>query len=96
MALLGDPALRPSLAEQAQQRTVAPAAELHGHPHKEQDHEHAFKCEEDIRIASVALAAVAVWFDLWEPFANVSVIGILGLIVGGWPIFKPKFLLLRA
>jgi Cd2+/Zn2+-exporting ATPase/Cu+-exporting ATPase len=25
-----------------------------------------------------------VWFDLWEPFASVSVIG----IVGGWPIFK--------
>jgi Cd2+/Zn2+-exporting ATPase/Cu+-exporting ATPase len=89
MALLEDPTVRPSLAEQARQRTVAPAEPLdHGDPDDEQDHEHAFEWVEGIRIAFVALAAAAVWFRLWEPFASVSVIGILGVIVGGWPIFK--------
>ena len=39
----------------------------------------------------VALAAAAVWFRVWEPFRAVSVIGVLGLAVGGWPIFKEAF-----
>src|SRR5713101_2404355 len=38
-----------------------------------------------VRIATVALAAVAVWFHLWEPLRAVSVIG---LLIGGWPIVK--------
>jgi Cd2+/Zn2+-exporting ATPase/Cu+-exporting ATPase len=89
MALLEDPTVRPSLAEQAQERTVAPAAvPEQGHPDDEHDREHAFEWAEAIRIAFVAIAAAAVWFRLWEPFASVSVIGILGVIVGGWPIFK--------
>src|SRR6266851_2437284 len=41
-----------------------------------------------VRIATVALAAVAVWFHLWEPLRAVSVIGVLGLLIGGWPIVK--------
>jgi Cd2+/Zn2+-exporting ATPase/Cu+-exporting ATPase len=40
------------------------------------------------RIAAVALSAAAVWFHLWEPFASVSLIGALGVLIGGWPIFK--------
>ena len=39
----------------------------------------------------VALAAAAVWFGLWEPFPRVSVIGVVGLAIGGWPIFKEAF-----
>ena len=39
------------------------------------------------RIAFVALAAAAVWCHVWEPFAQVSVIGVVGTIGGGWPIF---------
>jgi Cd2+/Zn2+-exporting ATPase/Cu+-exporting ATPase len=41
-----------------------------------------------VRIAVVAAAALAVWLGLWEPFGRVSVFGILGLAVGGWPIVK--------
>src|SRR6266446_9948372 len=41
-----------------------------------------------VRIATVALAAVAVWLHLWEPLRAVSVIGVLGLLIGGWPIVK--------
>lgn len=44
-----------------------------------------------LRIAVVALAAAAVWFRLWEPFSAVSLIGVVGLAVGGWPIFKEAF-----
>ena len=33
----------------------------------------------------------AVWFRVWEPFAAVSVIGVVGLFIGGWPIFKEAF-----
>ncbi len=37
---------------------------------------------------AVALAATAVWFHVWEPLTGVSLIGILGVLIGGWPIFK--------
>jgi heavy metal translocating P-type ATPase len=66
----------------------------HGHPehhddHDEHDdHEHAFEWPEVLRIAVVAVAAAAVWWRLWEPFSAISLIGVLGLAVGGWPIFK--------
>ncbi len=51
-------------------------------------HEHGFDRLEAGRIALVALAAAAVWWRLWEPLTAVSVIGVLGVVVGGWPIFK--------
>jgi Cd2+/Zn2+-exporting ATPase/Cu+-exporting ATPase len=40
------------------------------------------------RIAVVAVAVLAVWLRVWEPFAALSVIGVAGLLVGGWPILK--------
>ena len=51
-------------------------------------HEQAFEWPELIRIVLVALAAAAVWFHAWEPLPTASLIGIAGLLVGGWPIFK--------
>jgi Cd2+/Zn2+-exporting ATPase/Cu+-exporting ATPase len=53
---------------------------------EEAEHQHGFDAIEATRIAAVALAAVAVWFRVWEPFATISVIGIVGLVIGGWPI----------
>jgi len=49
---------------------------------------HVFGLAEAARIVLVALAAVAVWFHLWEPLPGVSIIGVLGVLIGGWPIFK--------
>src|SRR5882757_6619042 len=43
---------------------------------------------EAMRIFVVALAATTVWFQLWEPLPTVSVIGVLGILIGAWPIFK--------
>src|SRR3984893_17607012 len=47
------------------------------------------------RIAFVALAAAAVWFRVWEPFARVSMSGLVGTIGGGWPIFHEAWENLR-
>ena len=55
------------------------------------DHEHPFEWQEALRIGFVAVAAALVWFRVWEPFSVVSVIGVVGLLVGGWPILKEAF-----
>src|ERR1700730_15212436 len=47
------------------------------------------------RIGFVALAAAAVWFRVGEPFARVSVIGVVGTMGGGWPIFHEAWENLR-
>lgn len=95
--------LRPDLAEEKQGSTVTKAANAsHKHDHEKghgQDdhdhdddhghgHDHPFNWIEGARIAATALAAVAVWFGVWEPLPPLSVIGIVGLMIGGWPIFK--------
>jgi Cd2+/Zn2+-exporting ATPase/Cu+-exporting ATPase len=54
----------------------------------EEEHEHALAWPEMLRIALVALAAAAVWWRVWEPVRAFSVIGVVGLMVGGWPIFR--------
>jgi Cd2+/Zn2+-exporting ATPase/Cu+-exporting ATPase len=70
----------------------------HGHEHDhdhdhgdEHDHAHAFEWSEALRIAFVALAAGSVWLRVWEPFPSLSLIGVVGIAVGGWPIFKEAF-----
>src|SRR5580658_8980309 len=89
----------PDLAEQTLNRTTAPAARgqemkrpVHDHEaegdHEDGEHEHTFEWQEMLRIALVAVAAAAVWWRLWEPFSAISVIGVAGLLVGGWPIFR--------
>src|SRR6202163_4273679 len=85
-----------NLEEQAMNRTIVPAA--HGAPHERgddehedhehDDHEHAFEWAEMVRIALVGLAAAAVWFRLWEPVSALSIVGVAGLLIGGWPIYK--------
>jgi heavy metal translocating P-type ATPase len=56
-----------------------------------EEHGHGVEWTELVRIAFVALAAAAVWFRLWEPFAHFSVIGIAAALIGGYPIFKEAF-----
>jgi heavy metal translocating P-type ATPase len=63
--------------------------ERDGHEHD--DHEHAFEWPEMVRIALVGLAAATVWFRLWEPLSSFSIVGVAGLLIGGWPIFKEAF-----
>jgi Cu+-exporting ATPase len=61
------------------------------HDDEHRDHEHGFELVEVLRVVFVALAAIAVWFHLWEPFHRVSVIGLVATLIGGYPIFKEAF-----
>lgn len=63
-------------------------AETAGDAHDHDDHEHGFEWQDAARIAFVAVAAASVWFELWEPVKSFSLLGVIGLVVGGWPIFK--------
>ncbi len=63
----------------------------HDHDHDHHDHAHLFEWQEGVRIAIVAIAAAVVWFGWWEPYPAVSVIGVAGLAIGGWPIFREAF-----
>ncbi|MGZ6186375.1 MAG: heavy metal translocating P-type ATPase [Candidatus Binataceae bacterium] len=71
----------PTLVEQAQSETIASAAEEH-------ERHHVLSWLEATRIIVVAMAAAAVWFHVWQPLPGASLIGILGVLIGGWPIFK--------
>jgi Cd2+/Zn2+-exporting ATPase/Cu+-exporting ATPase len=61
------------------------------HEHAEGEHEHGLEWTDLARIGFVALAALAVWFRIWEPFPHISVIGIAATLIGGYPIFKEAF-----
>jgi Cd2+/Zn2+-exporting ATPase/Cu+-exporting ATPase len=58
--------------------------------------DHWLESGELLRIGLVAIASVAVWLRLWEPFARVSVIGLTAALVGGYPIFEAAFSALQA
>jgi len=57
----------------------------------ELEREHGFKRQEAARIVLVVIAAAAVWLEIWEPVPGISLIGVVGLLVGGWPILKEAF-----
>ena len=84
------------LEDQALNRTIVPAAhrasperggDAHD-DHEHDDHEHVFEWSEMLHIAFVGLAAALVWFRVWEPVSTFSILGVAGLLIGGWPIFK--------
>ncbi len=71
----------PTLVEQAEFTTTPSAAEKH-------DEGESLDWLAAVRIVLVGLGAAAVWLHLWEPFARVSVIGVVSVLIGGWPVFK--------
>ena len=79
---------RRPVADQAPARTTAPRAhdEAPGTGHAAGADEHGFEWPEALRIGIIASAAALVWFRIWEPYRSISVIGVIGLLVGGWPI----------
>jgi len=69
---------------------VKSSAEAHEHEHAHDDHEHAnpFELAEMLRIALVIAVSAAVWFRVWEPIPKLSLIGLVGLLIGAWPILQ--------
>jgi heavy metal translocating P-type ATPase len=74
--------------EDREQKRQTDASCCATHEHHAPEHEHGLELREVLRVVFVALAAAAVWFHLWEPFPGVSVIGLAGALVGGYPIVK--------
>jgi Cd2+/Zn2+-exporting ATPase/Cu+-exporting ATPase len=54
----------------------------------EPGHSGSLEWQEVARIAAVAAIAAAVWFHVWEPLPRISLLGLAGIVVGGWPIFR--------
>ena len=63
-------------------------------PEPDEDHGHVEPFDL-IRIGITLIAAALVWFRVWEPFPRISMIGIVGVLFGGWPIFHEAFQNLR-
>ena len=70
-----------------QAATPAPQTDSNDEP----EHEHGFEWQEAARIVFIVIAAAVVWFEVWEPVPRISLIGVIGLVVGGWPILKEAF-----
>jgi Cd2+/Zn2+-exporting ATPase/Cu+-exporting ATPase len=98
-----------TLEDGADERLTPPASDVadahgrdrsHGFEERDNDdesgHNHARPWVEFARIAFVALAAAGVWFRVWEPFSRISILGIVGVAVGGYPIFKEAWENIRA
>lgn len=67
------------------------ATHAHAHAHldsHDHDHQYLVGWAEASRIFFVGMAAAVVWFELWEPFPTVSLIGLAATLIGGYPIFK--------
>jgi Cd2+/Zn2+-exporting ATPase/Cu+-exporting ATPase len=54
-----------------------------------------FARAELVRIALVAVVAAGSWFGWWPHPASLDVVGIAGVVVGGYPIYREAFLALR-
>jgi len=63
-------------------------AHEHEHAHDEPEDGHPFELAEMLRIALVLSASAAVWFRVWEPIPKLSLIGLVGLLIGAWPILQ--------
>ena len=59
---------------------------------KSDDQEHGHLERFDlVRIIVTAAIALLVWFRVWEPFPHVSLLGVAGVLFGGYPIFREAF-----
>ena len=88
---------RRTLADAAEARTTASAAQTQRCDHADDDpdrghgHDQPLVWLEAARIAVVAIAAAATWLLVSEPFPAAGLIGGAGLLIGGWPILKEAF-----
>jgi Cd2+/Zn2+-exporting ATPase/Cu+-exporting ATPase len=58
-----------------------------GHDQRHED-DHGLEWSDLARIVLVAVAALATWFRVWEPFPTFDVVALAATLVGGYPIFR--------
>ena len=79
-------------AHLAQPKTpgTKPAEQNHQHDHDEDDHEHDHGegWREWARVAFVAVILILVWSQLVPRLKGVDILALIGVMVGGYPIFK--------
>jgi heavy metal translocating P-type ATPase len=78
--------MQPKLSTSHLDEPMIAAEHVEEHDHHEHEHGHVEPFDL-VRIGITAIAAALVWFHVWEPFPKVSVIGVAGILFGGWPIF---------
>lgn len=71
--------------------TVLPHRPIGSEHEESHSDEHRLEWAEALRILFVALACVAVWFRVWEPFQKFSVIGLGAALIGMFPILEEAF-----
>jgi Cd2+/Zn2+-exporting ATPase/Cu+-exporting ATPase len=55
------------------------------------EHEHLLGWLQAAQIIIVAVGAILVWFWPWTLWSEVSLTGVIALLVGGWPIYREAF-----
>src|ERR1700752_5124752 len=76
--------------------SAAPRRERAGEPSKSHEDTHGHIEPFDvIRVGVTAAIAGLVWFRVWEPVPRISLIGLAGILFGGYPIFREAFENLR-
>jgi hypothetical protein len=79
------------------QRVSEEQGHEHDHPHHDHDdHDHPLRWVDLVRIGLVALAVVASWFRLWQPFANFDVIALAARVTTGPLWFSCSRISMRA
>ena len=66
-----------------------------GHVSPEHAEDYRLDQAELARIALVAVAATGSWFGWWPRLASLDLVGIAGVLVGGYPIYRGAFEALR-
>ena len=74
------PADDPACCDLAQAVTAQDHDDIHDHA--------AFEPMAIARIVVAVLGAAAVWFKVWEPLPQVSLIGVATLVFAGWPVLR--------
>jgi heavy metal translocating P-type ATPase len=66
-------------------------ARTHAPEHQDTHERGHIESSDLIRIAVTGIISILVWFRIWEPFSHISLLGILGVLFGGYPIFRESF-----
>jgi len=87
---------RPGTLTDGVMGTARPSASGHDggtHMHEaHKGHEHAqIESADLVRIFVTGAIAALVWFRVWEPLRGISLLGIAGVLFGGYPIFREAF-----